>query len=160
MKDIYKLLDNKRKQVVNMTGTKVKNYIKDHFIEWYNNEKIMGSFEGNLEKLNNVNLDDFSEICDAILYMLYIEKIKEDYMYRQMGCIDSLYEYFKNWCEGLCEPIDTSYYEHSPIDIIIDWYELDEREFYNHTYNLTSLREMITGRIYDCILKYSKRSVI
>ena len=144
-----------------MTETKIKNYIKDHFIEWYNNEKSMfGDFKGNLEKLNDVNLDDFSEICDAILYMLYIEKVKEDYMYRQMGYIDSLYEYFKDWCEGLCEPIDTSYYEHSPIDIIIDWYELDEREFYNCTQDLSILRENITTMIHDCILKYSKRSVI
>ena len=48
---------------------KVINYIKEHFTEWHNNEKTMGSFEGDLEKLNNVNLDDFSEICDAILYI-------------------------------------------------------------------------------------------
>ena len=143
-----------------MREIKIQNYIKDHFIEWYNNEKIMWTFEGNLEKLNNINLDDFSEICDSILYVLYIEKVKEDYMYRQMGCVNSLYEYFKDWCQGLCEPINTNYYEYSPIDIIIDWYELNEREFYNCTKDLDVHRETITSDIYDCIIKHSKRSVI
>ena len=144
-----------------MREIKIQNYIKDHFIEWYNNEKIMGSFEGNLEKLNNVNLNDFSEICDSILYILYIEKVKEDYMYRQMGCVNSLYEYFKDWCQGLCEPINTSYYEHSPIDIVIDWYDLEEKQFYKMCrLDFDYHRESITSDIYDCVIKYSKRSVI
>lgn len=140
---------------------KIKKYITDHFVEWYGNEKANRTFEGDLEKLNNIDLNKFSDICDSIIHVLYIEKVKYDYMYRQMGCVISLYEYFKDWCQGLCEPINTSYYEYSPIELAIDWCGLEDEQFYKMCrLDFDYHRESITSDIYDCIIKHSKRSVI
>ena len=91
---------------------KIENYIKDHFVEWYDKEKELGTFEQeDLKKLKNINLDSMTDICTAIKHILYVEKVKHDYRYKQFGGAISLYEYFEEWCQGLCDPIDTVYFE-------------------------------------------------
>ena len=139
---------------------KIQSYIKDHFVEWYKNEVEMnGSFEGNLTKLNDINLDDMSDICNSILYILFVEKVKDDYRYKQFGGAVSLYEYFEEWCKGLCEPINTTYYnsESSLNDLLMDWYDISEKDLENCSISLETHRERTTTELYDCILEFSTK---
>lgn len=143
---------------------KIENYIKDHFVEWYNKEKDLGTFEQeDLKKLKNINLDSMTDICTAIEHILYVEKVKYDHRYKQFGGAVSLLEYFTEWCQGLCDPIDTGYFESETktVELICDWHDITESYFRKVcTLDMDTHRERITVMLYDCILKYSEWSVI
>lgn len=142
------------------TDKKIESYIKDHFVEWYNKEKELGTFEQeDLKKLKDINLDSMTDICTAIKHLLYVEMVKEDYRYRQFGGAVSLLEYFTEWCQGLCDPIDTGYFESEikTVELICDWHDITESYFRKIcTLDMDVHRERITTMIYDCILKYAK----
>lgn len=132
----------------------IQNYIKEHFESWYEIEKSY-EFKGNFEKLNNIDLNNFSDICDAILYILYIEKIKEDYRYKEFGHSISVFYYFKEWCKGLCDPICTNYYTNGKeaVDIIAKWYGLNEKEKGNCSESRCC--EIVTELLYEEITSHS-----
>lgn len=93
--------------------TKVRQYIMDGF-----DPEAYG-----YEQYYNVDKENFSCVAHAIYECLYNEKIKYDN--RKL----SKYEYFKDWMQGLCSMVDSSYYYNvSAIDLLADWLEETEEE--------------------------------
>lgn len=92
---------------------KVKQYIMDGF-----DPEAYG-----YEQYYNVDKENFSCVAHAIYECLYDEKIK--YNNQKLP----KYEYFKDWMQGLCSMVDSSYYYNiSAIDLLADWLEETEEE--------------------------------
>ena len=92
---------------------KVRKYIMDGF-----DPEAYG-----YEQYYNVDKENFSCVAHAIYECLYTEKIK--YNNQKL----SKYEYFKDWMQGLCNMVDSSYYCNvSAIDLLAEWLEETEEE--------------------------------
>lgn len=127
----------------------IKNYLMDNFKDWH--EENRGYFSRDLAELENINTDNYTEVCDAILLVLYVEKIKYDNR-RNKG----QYYYFEEWCSGLCSVIDTSYfYSVSAVDLLGEWLEQTESE--KAKYDERKAEEAITRILYREILRHSTR---
>lgn len=75
------------------------------------------------EQYYNVDKENFSCVAHAIFDCLYNEKIKCNT--RKV----SRYEYFKDWMQGLCNMVDSSYYYNvSAVDLLAEWLEETEEE--------------------------------
>lgn len=114
---------------------KVRQYIMDGF-----DPEAYG-----YEKYYNIDKGNFSCVAHAIFDSLYTEKIKND------NTKLSKYEHFKDWMQGLCDMINSSYYYNvSAVDLLAEWLEETEEE--KERFTEEKAEETITRLLY-CELK-------
>lgn len=110
---------------------KVRQYIMDEF-----QPEAHG-----YEQYYNVDKENFSCVAHAIFDCLYMEKIKNDN--RKL----SKYEYFKDWMQGLCNMVDSSYYYNvSAVNLLAEWLEETEEE--KEKFTEENAEETITRLLY------------
>lgn len=110
---------------------KVRQYIIDGF-----DPKAYG-----YEQYYNVDKENFSCVAHAIFDCLYNEKIKCN---KQKV---SHYEHFKDWIQGLCNMVDSSYYYNvSAVDLLAEW--LEETETEKKRFSEEQAEEKITYLLY------------
>ncbi len=117
----------------------VKNYIMSHFEYYMACER--GYFSGDLERINFVNVEDYTEVCNSILTIFWAEKLKHDNRFNAGRA--SRYDLFVDWVSGLCSAIDSDYYYNvSAVDLLGEW--LDETESEKARFDESQAEEMIT----------------
>ena len=103
----------------------IKSYIMNHF-EYYI-EDNRGQFSGDLERINNVDATNYTEVCNSILTIFWAEKLKYDNRFKA-GRV-SRYDMFQDWVSGLCSALDSDYYYNvSAVDLLGEWLEESESE--------------------------------
>lgn len=131
---------------------KIKSYLMDGFKDWY--EENVKYFDGDLESLKNIDANNYTDVCNSILLVLFVEKIKHDNR-RNKG----QFYYFEDWCQGLCSVIDTSYfYNVSAVDLLGDWLEETEEE--KAKYDERKAESTITHLLYREITRHANRTGI
>ena len=121
----------------------------DSFKDWYEENKEY--FSEDLAELENMDTDNYTEVCNAILLVLYVEKIKHDKRRSKVQ-----YYYFEEWCSGLCSVIDTSYfYSVSAVDLPGKWLEQTESE--KVKYDESKAEETITRILYREITRHAAK---
>ena len=124
----------------------------DGFKDWY--EENAEYFDGDLERLKKIDVNNYADVCNSILLVLFVEKIKHDNR-RNKG----RFYYFEDWCQGLCGVIDTSYfYNVSAVDLLGDWLEETEEE--KAKYDERKAESTITHLLYREITRHANRTGI
>ena len=107
--------------------SKIRKYIMDGF----------DSIGFGYDEYKNVDSENFSCVAHAIFDCFYKEKIKHDSMNKPR------YFLFQEWCSGLCNMINTSYYYNvSAVELLGDWMEQTKEE--RNKYTESQAEERIT----------------
>lgn len=131
---------------------KIREYLTDPFIDWYEVNKDSLSEELSIA-LRYTDRDNFSTICNGILYVFFVEAVKHDCRF-QVGRITRK-ELFTEWLSGLCEAVNSSYCNH-PIArrLLGDWLEATKEEIESR-YTETQAEEMITYLLWKEITSHA-----
>lgn len=113
---------------------KVKETIKNY---------IMDSFHASdFESWHDTDITNYNQICSIILSQFYIEKVQGN---KQR--LNSMYDYFVDWCQGLPSILDTCYYYNvSAADLLGGW--LEQTEETKSKYTERQAEAIITSLIY------------
>lgn len=102
------------------------------------------------EQYYNVDKTSFPCVAHAIFDCLYLEKIR--YNNQKL----SHYEYFKDWMQGLCSMVDSSYYCNiSAVDLLGEW--LGETEEEKERFTEDQAEERITQLLYRELKKGAEK---
>lgn len=133
----------------------IKSYIMNHFSDYMARER--GYFSGDLERINSVDVEDYTEVCNSILTIFWAEKLKHDNRFRS-GRV-ARYDLFVDWVSGLCSAIDSDYYYNvSAVDLLGKW--LDETESEKARFDECQAEEMITKLLWRELNSHATRTGI
>lgn len=125
----------------------IKKYIMDNFRDVYGDyiDKNGRAYSSDLQTIENITLDDYTAVCNAILVIFWAEELKYNNSFKA-GRVTRR-ELFSCWVSGLCSAIDSSYYYNvCAVDLLGSW--LNETEEEKARYSETDAEKLITNLLW------------
>ena len=125
----------------------IKNYIMDNFRDAFGEyfDENGRAYCDDLQTIANTDLDNYTEVCNAIMVIFWAEKLKHDNRFKAGRA--SRQELFIDWVSGLCAPIDSNYYYNvCAVDLLGAW--LDETEEEKARYSEADAEKLITNLLW------------
>lgn len=125
----------------------IKNYIMDHFRDAFGEyfDENGRAYCDDIQTIANTDLDNYTDVCNAILVIFWVEKCKHDNRFKAGRA--SRQELFIEWVSGLCSPIDSDYYYNvSAVDLLGSW--LDDSDAEKSKYSEADAEKCITNLLW------------
>ena len=107
-------------------------------------------------EFRNINPDDFTQVCNLLNVVFYLEKIEFDNRFKA-GRI-SRFELFREWVSGLSRAIPNEHYLKDARDIVGEIFQETEEE--KARFTSAQAEELLDRLMYDTINRHATRTGI